>query len=289
MKHLHLLGGCILSLLLCSISVASPVQDKGQNNRIKWEKQMSWSIDGQAIDMVHTLDGKYVFVLNDRHEVKIYSHLGQLQGTIPVNEGVQNIDIAPQGELLYLIDNQGQTFSAVSISFVVDIDTTGSPFEGPADAPVTIAVFTDFQCPYCSKLVPMLKKIHESNPDTVKIVLKNLPLRFHQMAEPSARAALAAHEQGKFWEFHDRLFEVNDKLSEEAITNIAKDLQLDMAKFTQDRMSPKIQLKIQKDMMDAQQAGVTGTPTVFVNGRPLRQRSIEGFQNLIDDELKKVK
>jgi len=289
MKRNHFLIGGFLSLLVCTTSQAATVEDHGQNDRVEWEKQVTWSIDGKALDMVHSLDGKYVFILTDQKKVIVYNNQGLSQGAIPVTDGVNHIDIAPQGEMLYLIDDNAHTFSAVSVSFVVDIDITGSPFEGPANAPVTVTVFTDFQCPYCSKLVPLLQKVHENNPDNVKIVLKNLPLRFHRMADPAAKAALAAFEQNKFWEFHDKLFEVNEKLTEGSIVQIAKDLGLDMDKFNKDRVSPKIQMKIQKDMLDAQQAGVTGTPTVFINGRPLRQRSLEGFQSIINEEISKVK
>jgi protein-disulfide isomerase len=236
--------------------------------------------------MVHSLDGKMVYILSDKQTVEIFNNQGQLQGSIPVEEGVSAIDIAPQGEMLYLINNQTQTFSAVSVSFVVQVDITGSPFKGPADAPVTIALFTDFECPYCSRIVPLLEQVLERNPQTVKLVFKNMPLNFHQMALPSAKAALAANEQGKFWEFHDRLF-AEKKLSPEGIDKIAQDLSLDMERFAKDMSSPKVQAQISKDMQDAQKAGVTGTPTPFINGRQLKQRSLEGFQAIIDDELQK--
>lgn len=125
----------------------------------------------------------------------------------------------------------------------------------------------------------------EKNPDTVKIVFKNMPLRFHQFAEPSAKAALAAHKQGKFWEFHDELFK-SEKLSNEVINNIAVKLGLDMARFNSDMNSPEIRQMIEKDLMDAQKAGVTGTPTIFINGKKLKNRSLQGFQAMIDQELK---
>lgn len=113
-----------------------------------------------------------------------------------------------------------------------------------------------------------------------------MPLRFHKMAEPAARAALAAREQGKFWEFHDKLF-ATKKLSKTVIDQVATELQLDMDKFKKDMESAKIKAKIQKDMIDAQKAGVTGTPTAFINGRKPMQRSLEGFQAIIDEELAK--
>jgi protein-disulfide isomerase len=126
----------------------------------------------------------------------------------------------------------------------------------------------------------------EKNPQTVKLVFKNMPLKFHQMAMPAARAALAAQEQGKFWEFHDRLF-AEKKLSKVSIARIAQELNLDIARFEKDMASPETQARINKDLQDAQKAGVTGTPTAFINGRLLKQRSLEGFQAIIDDELRK--
>ena len=114
-----------------------------------------------------------------------------------------------------------------------------------------------------------------------------MPLNFHKMALPAARAALAAREQGKFWEFHDRLF-AEKKLSNEAINKIALDLKLDIPLFEKDMASTKIQDFINKDLQDAQKAGVTGTPTAFINGRIPKQRSPSGFQAIIDDELRKL-
>ncbi len=118
---------------------------EGQNDHVEWKTVQSWPTGNRTLDMVHSLDGKYIFILNDKQQVQVFNRQGQLQGSIPVSTGVSAIDIAPQGEMLYLIDNEKNTFTAVSISFVVNIDTADSPFEGPADAPVTIAVFTDFE------------------------------------------------------------------------------------------------------------------------------------------------
>ena len=135
--------------------------------------------------------------------------------------------------------------------------------------------------------MPLLEQVLENNPETVKVVFKNMPLRFHKLAEPSARAALAANEQGKFWEFHDKLF-AEKKLNKGSVKKVAESLSLDMEQFYKDMNSKKIKSKLQRDMQDAQKAGVTGTPAVFINGRKLKQRSLAGFQALIDDELTKL-
>ncbi len=113
-----------------------------------------------------------------------------------------------------------------------------------------------------------------------------MPLKFHKAAEPAARAALAAHEQGKFWEFHDKLFAAK-KLNTNVIQGIAVELELDIPRFKKDMNSAKIRGKLQRDLADAKKAGVTGTPTVFINGRVPKQRSLQGFQILINEELKK--
>ncbi len=287
MQFTKLYAGCFISLLLASGANALAVPDSGQDNRIEWNMLQKWPTVGKTLDMVHSLDGKFVYILNDKQVVQVFNNQGQLQGTIPVEEGVSAIDIAPQGEMLYLINNKDQTFSSIAVSFIVDVDITGSPFKGPTDAPVTIVLFTDFECPYCSKIVPLLEQVLEKNPQTVKLVFKNMPLNFHKMAIPAAKAALAAGEQGKFWEFHDRLF-AEPKLTKEAIDKIAVDLQLDIPRFEQDMASPKINAAIEKDLQDAQKAGVTGTPTPFINGRLPKQRNLEGFQAIINDELGKL-
>lgn len=126
----------------------------------------------------------------------------------------------------------------------------------------------------------------EKNPDTVKIVLKNLPLGMHQFADPAARAALAAGEQGKFWEFHDALFAL-PAFNDQAIEDIAVKLGLKMDQFKSDMASPKIRQKVDQDIMDAQKAGVTGTPSIFINGHPLRERTIESLQQKVDEALGK--
>lgn len=110
----------------------------------------------------------------------------------------------------------------------------------------------------------------------------------HKFADPAARAALAAREQGKYWEFHDELF-ATKKLSLATIENIATKLGLDMAKFKADMSSPEVRAQVNRDMALAQKNGVTGTPTTFINGRKLQDRSVKGFQTIIDEELAKAK
>jgi len=286
MNYSKIFTGCLLSLAISTqVHAASPTS--GKDNLVEWNVLSQWSTGAKTIDMVHSLDGKFVYILTDKSKVNVFDSKGKLQGSIPVSPTVSAIDIAPQGERLYLVDNTLNQFQAVSVSFVHNIDVKDSPFEGPADAPVTLTLFTDFECPYCSKMPPLIEQVMKKNPKNVKVVFKNNPLNFHKMARPAAYAALAAQEQGKFWEFHDLLFKAK-KLSLESIDKIATDLKLDMDKFKADMKSPEILAKVEKDLKDGKKAGVTGTPTVFINGRRPQQRSPQGYQAIINEELQKL-
>jgi len=135
--------------------------------------------------------------------------------------------------------------------------------------------------------VPLLKQVLEKYPKDVKLVYKNFPIRSHKFARQAAAAALAANRQGKFWEMHDRLFEKYDQLNNTEIRNIARSIGLDMKRLERDMKDREIQSMITRDIEEGGRIGVRGTPTVFVNGKLLQQRSLQGFSAMIDSELKK--
>ena len=114
--------------------------------------------------------------------------------------------------------------------------------------------------------MPVLEQLLEKYPDDVKIVFKNFPLRQHKFAMKAASAALAAGSEGKFWEFHDELYKNYNKLSDQKIREIALGLGFDQAQFEKKMNDPKITAMIRQDLQDGAQAGVRGTPTVFING-----------------------
>ena len=129
----------------------------------------------------------------------------------------------------------------------------------------------------------------EKYPDNVKLVFKDFPLRNHKFARKAAAAALAAERQGKFWEYHDKLFKNHNKLNDKKIEELAQDLGLDGEQFQKDLKDPKIQARINQDLQDGKKAGVRGTPTLFINGRRLKQRSLQGFSMAVEKELAKKK
>lgn len=124
-------------------------------------------------------------------------------------------------------------------------------------------------------------------PQEVKLVYKNFPLALHRFARKAAVAALAANKQGKFWEFHHKLFENQKTLDDGKIQEIAGGMGLDMERFTRDMTNPALQRLIIRDAQDGQRAGVFGLPTVFVNGKLLKNQSPQGFAEMIKAELKK--
>ncbi len=166
----------------------------------------------------------------------------------------------------------------------------GDAFKGPKNAPITIAVFSEFQCPFCSRILPTIKQVHEKYGDKVKVVFKHNPLSFHKDAPLASEAALAAGAQGKFWEFHDVLFKNQRALKRPELEKYAQELGLNMGKFKADLDSGKFKAQVKADMDMAKSVGARGTPTSFINGRKLRgAQPFPSFQRLIDEELKKKK
>ncbi|MBW1894833.1 MAG: DsbA family protein [Deltaproteobacteria bacterium] len=126
-------------------------------------------------------------------------------------------------------------------------------------------------------------------PDNVKLVYKNFPIaKIHKFAHKAAVAALAAGEQGKYWEYHDLLFKDYKKINDDKIVEIATSLGLDMEKFFQGMANQEFINLVNEDYKEGVNAGVRGTPTIFINGRLLKQRNLNGFMKIIDDELKKA-
>jgi protein-disulfide isomerase len=248
------------------------------------------TLEETPLDTALSASGKYIFVLTDKGKLLVYTPDGKLSEMIPVDKSIDSIRPAPPGareEILFLVSSKKKTVQLAVLDFVKDINVAGSPFKGAADAPVTIVVFTDFQCPYCARIVPVLNEVLEKNKGKAKLVFKNFPLSMHQFARKAAAAALAANKQGKFWEYHDRLFQNYNRLNDQVVLEQAQQLGLDMQKFEKDMNDPQIQQVINQDLQDVAKAEVRATPTIFVNGSLLKNTNPEGFQAAIDKELEK--
>jgi len=268
----------LLVTVLSVLPVAAAMQVEGTQ---------SVRLTKMALDVATTADGSKVFVLLKGGEVQMLAPSGELLERFSVAADAEQLAISPEGDRLYL--TVGQELRLVELAALHDLPALNSPVKGSVDAPVTMTVFSDFQCPYCSRLLPFLDEVLAKNPGKVRVVFKQFPLRMHNMALPAALASLAAREQGKFWPMHDKLFANSSQLSEEKIVALAKEAGLDLARFDKDRAAQKLRDEVVRDQGLGQQAGVQGTPTVFINGKQLRDRSLPGVQAIIDREVAKTK
>jgi len=165
-----------------------------------------------------------------------------------------------------------------------------SAVKGKKDALITIVEFSDFQCPFCTRVNPTMTKIQEEYGKDVRIAFKHNALPFHKDAGPAAQAALEARDQGKFWQMHDKLFENQKALKGENLEAYAKEVGLNVAKFKTAMSSEKHKAETEADQKLARSLGASGTPSFFINGRNLRgAQPFEAFKRVIDEELKKAK
>ncbi len=168
------------------------------------------------------------------------------------------------------------------------VDPGSSPWKGTKDAPVTIVVFSDFECAHCGTLAQTLETMLETFSGELTVVFKNYPIPYHKNAEFAARVALAAGEQGKFWEMHDLLFKNQQALGKEAVMSFARSLQLDMKKFEGALVSPELKNKIDQDVSQGTTLNIQNLPTTFINGRSfMGSPPAEYIKGLIEEALKK--
>lgn len=171
-------------------------------------------------------------------------------------------------------------YDARFTSPVVDVPTEGSPSRGPATAPVTIVIWSDYQCPACRVTIPVIDKIVNENDGLVRLVHELYPLSSHLRAEPAARAAIAAARQNRYWEMEARLFASGAGLEDRDFETYATELGLDLARFRADMRSAATTEWLKRDHDRAEKLGLDGTPFIFINGRQFDMRVFR-----VDDDL----
>ena len=172
----------------------------------------------------------------------------------------------------------------------VSIPIAGAPAKGPDNAALTLVEFSDFQCPYCVQAVAKLDAVLAAYPGKVKLIFKQFPLDMHSQAALAAHAAIAAHQQGKFWQMHDAMFAHRAELSRTTILALAKNVGLDMPRFQTDLDSPAVKKIVTRDMEDGDKAGVEGTPSVFINGQKYNgSLDLPAIKKILDEQLKKTR
>ncbi len=240
------------------------------------------------LDVVIPANGRYIFILTQGGRVNVLGPDGRSLGKIIVAATVEGIEASPDGSILFLRDRQSKNIQIVAVEYLAEINTTNAPFLGKPGAPVVVTVFSDFECPFCARLAPILKQVQQRYPDQVKVVFKHFPLAKHAYAFKAAMAAVAAGNQGKFWQFHDALFAEPGGVGDDKILAIARDLHLDMERFRKDRDSDSARQQVQQDKQEGEKNGVGATPSVFVNGLRVRGLTLEGLEEAVSRELARI-
>jgi protein-disulfide isomerase len=169
---------------------------------------------------------------------------------------------------------------------ILSVSVDDDPSMGPENAPITIVEFSDFQCPYCQKSVGTLKELRRLYGETIRVVYRDYPGPNHPYATQAAEAAQCAGEQGKFWEYHDLLFDRQTPGKGWDFPALAKELGLQQDTFTACLTTGRYREEVIKDLRDGMKLGMTSTPTFFINGRPLvGAQPVAAFQALIDKLL----
>jgi protein-disulfide isomerase len=160
------------------------------------------------------------------------------------------------------------------------------PSKGPANAPIQVIEFSDFQCPFCQRAHPTVQQVLSTYGDRVKLVYRHFPLQGHPAARPAAEASACAAEQNQFWQYHDRLFDNPAKLGTSDLKQHAVELRLDTTRFNACVDSRKYKDLVDADMKEGEALGVNGTPAFFINGRLISgAQPFDVFKRIIDEEL----
>ncbi len=194
--------------------------------------------------------------------------------------------------IVYALDKRGISLDQARAEMeadnkVWDIPDEDSPvFGNTKDPKLTIVEFTEFQCPYCSRIAPTMKELNNKYPDKIKFVYKHFPLSFHANAQAAAAASIAAHKQGKFWEFRYALAPHSRELSDSMYIAVAKEVGLDIEKFKKDMvLDSAMMARIDKDFQLGVKVGVQGTPNFYINGK----RQDRFSPDLVEKLLKEAK
>lgn len=173
---------------------------------------------------------------------------------------------------------------------VQNVSVKEAPIRGPIDAPVTIVMFSDFECGYCANHQVVLRQIEAAYPDKVRIAYRHFPRQSNPLTFASAAGAICAQQQGKFWEMHDLLFSRQSATESKSITDLAQEIGLDLAMFEACLSDDATQAWLERDIQDGRLYGVDGTPTYFVNGRIIQGAiSFDEFDKIILQELSAVR
>jgi len=253
----------------------------------EWEVVNDLAIQETPLDIALSSDGKKVYVLAEK-SILIYSHENNvITETIPLDGSYTRITASPDGEFVYLTDKSGKKISVIQLTAVYRLPVDNSPIIGKKDAPVSLVAFLDYQCPYCSRVYPLLEQILKKHSDDVKLVIKHYPLRMHRFARKASVYALAASRQNKYRELTALYLKQFKSLNAESLRSYAQEVGVDVPALEKDAKDPLIAKIMEMDVKLARDADVRGVPALFVNGRKVKVRSFDAISQMIAKEIAK--
>jgi protein-disulfide isomerase len=266
----------------------APRVPPNQDQAIKWTLKKKLTIKKSPLDVAMASNGKWLFVLAKKGTVYVYSADGTKHGIVRVGEHVDAIEAGPEERILFLIGQKSKSVETIELDLIPKNYIFESPMKGPADAPVVMVVYCDFQNESCANLTSILSQLQQEHSNSLKLVFKNFPLGSHSYATRAAVASMAAHQQGLFWQLHDLFFDHFDQLNESKIRELAGIAGLETEQFEKDLKDHRIHAMVFRDITDGVRAGVKGTPTIFINGKRLTDRSPQGVRAVVEDELSRT-
>ncbi len=267
----------------------TPSYSPPASGKIQHEPPKDIQLQETPKDITFSRDGSTAYILGQQN-ILIYSiQEAKVTDSIPLTKAYSRISLSPDESSFYLTAQDEPLFSVIQFAVINNIEVGKSPVIGNAKAPVTVAAFLDYQCPYCAKVYPLLQELLKKYPSDVKLVIKQYPLPMHKFAEKASTAALAAARQNKYEKVTELFFTNFTALNDETIRKYVQDSGVDMSKFDKDIAGAEVKDILQQDQQAARLARVKAVPTIFINGIAPKGRSIEVFSQMVEEQLKKKK
>ena len=239
------------------------------------------------VDVAVSPNEKWYYILTPGN-VLVYSvEKEKVVHAVPVGKWASKLTHAPESNLLLVADSKENKVQVIQIDAIYDFSTENSPYIGPAYAPVEIVIFNHYQCPYCSRLDPKIEELMELFENGIKVVYKAFP-PYNDVSRKASAAAVAAHRQGKFWEMHHAMHEIERPLELEKIMKAAEGVGLDMEKFKADLDAPETMALVQNDIEEGLAAEVDAVPCFFINGIHLENKNLNEIYQRIGEAMQKA-
>jgi protein-disulfide isomerase len=275
-------------LIICFLCCFSDFK-KTAYAKIEWNIITKIKLDDAPKDMAISGDNTTAYILGAKG-IMIYSiSEKKITDTITIEGNYSQIELSSDGERLFVTDPESKEFSIIQISEIYDIPVEESPVIGKSDAPVSVVAFLDFQCPYCARVYPVLEKLLDKYPNEVNLIIKHNPLRMHRYAENASLAAIASAKQQKYQQITKVFFDNYKSLNDDTIKKYLEEAGIDMEAFNTTYNEPSLKKIISQDLNLSAKVKVRGVPTLFINGRRVKDRSLNALSEMVNQELEKSK